>query len=385
MSSHSPLEIVRRRVAPRDDWDTALDLVLREPARVSMRFQPIADLTRGIVTGFEALARFDGPIAASPDVWFREAARRGCALDLEILAARRALEAVSALPPNCFLTINVSPELLVSPLWRSLVSNGRRLDNVIVEVTEHAAIADYDAVRTCIAAVRALGGGFAVDDAGSGFASLNHVLALKPNFVKLDRVFVDGCDQDAAKLALIEMMGSFAGRLDGWIIAEGVETRAELQALVRLEVPLAQGYLLGKPQPSWTGIDPAATAALLSWQDARRAGQAITLIAEEPRIVSIDDPSAIAPSSDRTVVVVDEWHRPVRLFAPDRRSSVEVMRVKASSPARDVLRRALARDADMRFMPVVVIDEVGRVESIVRIERLVEMVAFSTMPASPPA
>lgn len=348
-----------------------------------MRFQPIADLTRGIVTGFEALARFDGPIAASPDVWFREAARRGCALELEVLAARRALDAVTALPPNCFLTINVSPELLLSPLWRGLVASSRRLDNVIVEVTEHAAIADYDAVRACIAAVRALGGGFAVDDAGSGFASMNHVLALKPNFVKLDRVFVDGCDRDPAKLALIEMMGSFAGRLDGWIIAEGVETIAELQALVRLEVPLAQGYLLGKPQPSWTGIDPTATAALLSWQEARRAGQAIALIAEQPRIVCIGDPEAVAPSSDRTVVVVDQWHRPVRLFAPDRRSSIEVMRVKAASPARDVLRRALARDADARFIPVVVIDELGRVDSVVRIERLIEMVAFSTTAVSP--
>lgn len=353
----------------REAWDRALQEVFTDPSRIAIAFQPIADTNRGVVAGYESLARFTSTqgTTATPDLWFQEADRRGCGLELEMLAVRRALQARSSLPANCFLTVNVSPGLLLSPGWAALVAATGRLDNVIVEVTEHAAITDYAAVRVCIERIRTIGGGFAVDDAGSGFASLNHVLALRPNFVKLDRVFVAGCDADPAKLALIEMMGSFAGRLDAWIITEGIETFGELKALFSLKVPLAQGYLLGKPQREWGSIAPDVARALLSWREERLAGRAVRLAAEQAQ----------------NSFTLDEWERPVALSLPDGRIASDVMRVKASSPAADVLRRALARDATRRFDPIAVIDELGRLESMVRIERLVEVVAFDSGDANP--
>ncbi len=81
----------------------------------------------------------------------------------------------------------------------------------------------------------------AVDDAGSGYSSLQHIMEMRPNFIKLDRNFITNCDSDPAKSVLIEMLGKAANRLDAWIIAEGIETKEELAELIRLGVPLVQG------------------------------------------------------------------------------------------------------------------------------------------------
>jgi EAL domain-containing protein (putative c-di-GMP-specific phosphodiesterase class I) len=118
----------------------------------------------------------------------------------------------------------------------------------VLEVTEHAAIADYPAFRL---AMSALGPKvkFAVDDAGVGFASLRHVLELHPAFVKLDRSLVTGLESDQARQAMIVGLKHFAGATGCRLIAEGVETEAELGELRRLEVDLGQGYFLGLPLP----------------------------------------------------------------------------------------------------------------------------------------
>lgn len=357
-----------------DDWRRAIEEVLREPARASVVFQPVADLRRGVVAGYEALARFQSAVQAPPNAWFREAERLGLTLSFELLTTRLALRSVPHLPPNCFLSVNVSPQLLLSAAWTALVDE-QRLDNVVLELTEHAAVADYGAVRASVDRARSAGGTFAIDDTGSGFASLNHVLALRPDFVKIDRVFVVGCDRDPARLALVEMMGSFAGRLDAWIVAEGVETLAELKALASLDVPLAQGFLLARPGPGWGALDPQVLARLAAFQDERRAGSTVGSVAEEAVVSARSGEVSPAPEG-RVRVLVDEWARPVELVIADGRRLGDVLRVSARSSAAEVLRRALVRDEEARFAPVVIVDEQGRVESVARIERLVELVAF---------
>lgn len=119
---------------------------------------------------------------------------------------------------------------------------------MVVEITEHSAIADYDAFHR---AVEALGPSvrLAVDDAGAGFASFRHILELRPAFVKLDRWIVAGIDHDPAKQALVAGMRQFARSTGCELIAEGVETENERAALVALGIRLAQGYLLGRPGP----------------------------------------------------------------------------------------------------------------------------------------
>ena len=209
-------------------------------------FQPIVDLARDAVVGYEALTRFvDG---MSPEVRFGEAHAVGLGAELEVATLRAAFAATKGLAREAWLNINVSPALIVAgePL-RTLVRGSRR--RVVLEVTEHVAIADYARFR---AALAELGPNvrLAVDDAGAGFASLRHILELRPAFVKLDRWLVAGVEADEARKAMIVGLLHFAAATDCQLIAEGVETEAELGALHALGIRLGQGFLLGRPLPA---------------------------------------------------------------------------------------------------------------------------------------
>ena len=213
-----------------------------------MNFQPIIDTARGTVVGYESLARFSGPPHATPDRWFAVARAAGVGAELEARALRAALEARAALPPNCFLSVNVGPEALLTAPVAAVFADAGDLRGVVVEITEQTAVANYDALVTAIAPVRAAGALLAVDDAGAGFASLKHITVLRPDFVKVDRDLIAGIDTDETKAAVVEALGMFTSRLDAWLVAEGVETTAELDRLLSLRVPLAQGYGLGPPR-----------------------------------------------------------------------------------------------------------------------------------------
>src|SRR6476469_9160185 len=101
---------------------------------------------------------------------------------------------------------------------------------------------DYDDLEFVLRTLRAAGAAIAVDDAGAGYASLQHIVALRPQIVKLDRSLVANLDQDEAQLAVIEALGTFCGRIDAWMVAEGIERPQEVAALQSLRVPLGQGF-----------------------------------------------------------------------------------------------------------------------------------------------
>ncbi|HEY5473608.1 MAG TPA: EAL domain-containing protein, partial [Candidatus Limnocylindrales bacterium] len=208
-------------------------------------FQPIVELEGNAAVGYEALTRFtDG---SNPEAVFAEAAAVGLGLELETAALVAALAAAKTLPESAWLNLNASPELIIAgEPFRTLLGGSRR--HLVLEVTEHVVIADYVAFR---AAMAALGPDveFAVDDAGAGFASLRHILELRPAFVKLDRSLVAGLEADDARQAMIVGLRHFARATGCRLIAEGIETDAELAVLRALEVPLGQGYLLGRPVP----------------------------------------------------------------------------------------------------------------------------------------
>jgi PAS domain S-box-containing protein len=206
-------------------------------------FQAIVDLESREPLGYEALTRFDD--AAPPDVVFQQAADAGLSLELQVATAELAMQAAGPLPANRYISINVSPELIVArePLRTMLRSWGF---GVVLEITEHVAVSDYDEVRRAIAEIGAHVR-LAVDDAGAGFASLRHILELRPAMVKLDRSLVAGIDQDPARQALVAGMAHFATRLDFELMAEGVEEEAERTTLLELGVRRAQGYLFGRP------------------------------------------------------------------------------------------------------------------------------------------
>jgi PAS domain S-box-containing protein len=208
-------------------------------------FQPIVDIVRGRTLGYEALTRFTDGVA--PDVRFADAAAVGMSVELERATIEAALAAASALSPSRFVHLNVSPALVLdgTDLKRLL---GQTKARIVLEITEHAAVGDYAAFRT---AIESIGRPvlLAVDDAGAGFASFRHILELRPAFVKLDISIVRGIDSDPAKQALVAGMHHFARMTRRRLIAEGVETEAEANALRALDIRLGQGYLFGPPAP----------------------------------------------------------------------------------------------------------------------------------------
>jgi PAS domain S-box-containing protein len=225
---------------------------------LTIAFQPIIDLATGQVIGVEALSRFPSRPSVTPDVVFAEAANAGMGPDLELLAIRRALEEARVLDSSLHLALNVSPALLASPtLLDAIVASGIDVSRVVVEITEHVSVADYSVLERPRQRLRELGIRLAVDDAGSGYASLRHIVTLAPDVIKIDRALVTELNSDRARRALVAAVVSFAREMGATsVVGEGVETEAERDALIALGVDSAQGYLLGRPTTSvadWLG------------------------------------------------------------------------------------------------------------------------------------
>ena len=209
-------------------------------------FQPIVELAGRTAIGFEALTRFqDG---TPPDVRFADATAVGLGAEFELAAIGAAVAEADRLPPNAFMTLNVSPVVVVT----ATASLGRLLGGVdravVLELTEHAAIEDYGELRRALAALGPVR--IAVDDAGAGYASLRHILELEPAFAKVDVSIVRGLERDPFRQSIVAGLEYFALRTGCQLIAEGVETEAEAAALVELGIELAQGFLLGRPRPA---------------------------------------------------------------------------------------------------------------------------------------
>ena len=224
-----------------------IEQVLREGSFVP-HFQPIVDLRDGHlpVVGVEALTRFaDG---MSPDARFRFAASCGLGVELERMTLDRALTEASNLTDSGWVSVNVSPTFLLQDdgFAERLAAYGK---DVVLELSEQEQVADYTELKE---RVRSLGAHvhLSVDDAGSGFASLRHILLLQPEYVKLDRTWVTKVDTDPARQSLIAGLVHFSITTGCRLIAEGIETDAERQTLADLGVQYGQGYLLGFPQPS---------------------------------------------------------------------------------------------------------------------------------------
>ena len=213
-------------------------------------FQPIVDLKTGAHVGFEALTRFT--TGSAPDVVFAEARDAGLEHDLEIATLAAAIEAAHELPANSWLSLNVSPGLVLADTRLPAVLRLADRD-VVLEVTEHVPIADYRGLTAAINRLRP-NVRVAVDDAGSGVANFHHIVELRPAFLKLDISMIRGIDGDLTRQALVMGLQEFGGRSGSRSIAEGIEDEAELAVLRDLGVPFGQGYLLGRPAPiaTWT-------------------------------------------------------------------------------------------------------------------------------------
>jgi EAL domain-containing protein (putative c-di-GMP-specific phosphodiesterase class I)/CheY-like chemotaxis protein len=214
--------------------------------RLSMVFQPIVDLKDGTVAGVEALARIATRPTRPPNEWFAEAAAVGLLLELELAAIRAAVSNLESLPEPCYLSVNISPETIVSSELAETLESVP-LDRLMLEVTEHAPVDDYVALTEALSPLRDQGLRVAVDDAGAGFASLRHIVRLCPDLVKVDLSLIRNIDGDEVRRAVVTALAAFASQIGAKIVAEGVETAGELAALRAIGVRFAQGYHLGVP------------------------------------------------------------------------------------------------------------------------------------------
>lgn len=358
--------------------------VLQNPDRIDMHFQPIIDLRRGVACGYEMLARFPGADGLGPDSWFAAARNLGVSAELEGILVTKGLGVRDTLPPNCFLTINVGPEDLASTEVQTAIARGGDLDAVVFELTEHTTIPDA-AIEDALAPIRKHGGLVALDDVGAGYSGLSRMNRLRPDFLKIDRQLVAGIDQDPAKLEMIESLGAVANRIDAWITVEGIETLAELDSMISLDVPLAQGFGLGRPSSTMARLDPTIAdhihdSQLFRVQHQEFAGMIVPV---EPHTDSHGDERIearfIEKSDLKHVPIIDPRERPVSLASRgDGTGSIVLSKpllISSASRFAQIARRAMTRPERNRFDPLVFCDEMGRYVGLVSMESLIEALA----------
>lgn len=210
-------------------------------------YQPIVDLEDGRAVAVEALSRFTSEPYGPPDTWFADAWRVGLGAELELAAFEAALGGMDRIPTACRVAINLSPSVITHPdLLERVVAAGA--SRVVIELTEHVAVHDYDRVRSAVATLRGSGAKLAVDDMGAGFASFRHIVKLAPDIIKLDRELVHDIDVDPVRRSVAAAMVNFADDVGSDIVAEGIETPGELEAVRALRIRYGQGMLIGAPE-----------------------------------------------------------------------------------------------------------------------------------------
>lgn len=225
--------------------------LLSHPESVLSLFQPIVELERGSVVGYEALTRFASDRGTAPSDWFDLARNCGLGPELQALAVARAL-AVSDRPTGAWVSVNVDPAVLASEPVRAALPHDLR--GIVIELTEQALPPEDRDLQRELEDLRARGARIALDDAGAGYAGLSHVVRVRPDLIKLDRSLVVDVEHDHVRLALIEAFVSFARRIGAQVCAEGIESSEQLAALVEARVMLGQGYRLGPPAPAWPRV-----------------------------------------------------------------------------------------------------------------------------------
>jgi len=366
---------------PRDPrWRAALELVIAEPARLTLHVQPVVETAQGSIAGYEALSRFHGPFTAAPDLWF--AAAEAC--DLNALLQGRVVAAALGLrrllPADTFLTVNIDPHLLPT-IYTDVLAPAGDLSRLVVELTEHTRPdhqGDFDAA---LRAARQQGALVAVDDAGTGYSGLAQLLSVRPDIVKLDRELVSGIDTDPVKAAMVATIGDLVGRMDAWVLAEGAETLPELDALVGLGVPLVQGFILARPAPDFLLELPDHLISHV------RATAARTGLVEH--VASLVRPTSATADPDHPDAAVllgsDGRVRAVRLVVPPAAgrpahagSWAPALIVAPADAITDVARRCATRPARDGAVPLVCTDGRGALLGLVSPADL--LLALATAP-----
>ncbi|HEY0829047.1 MAG TPA: GGDEF domain-containing protein [Bacilli bacterium] len=224
--------------------------------KVSTVFQPIVSLYDAGIFGYEALTR--GPVDScfhSPLALFEFAEQEGSVYELDKMVREKAIQGCQFLKKDQRIFINIPAHIINDPQFTTghtqtiLQQYGLSPTNVVLEITERSSIIDFPTVKKILEHYRNQGYQIAIDDAGAGYSSLQAIAELQPDFIKIDRSLICDIHKDKIKENILKTMITFAQKMNIHIIAEGIEQMDELEKLIRMGIPYAQGYLLGRPDP----------------------------------------------------------------------------------------------------------------------------------------
>jgi EAL domain-containing protein (putative c-di-GMP-specific phosphodiesterase class I) len=222
-------------------------------------YQPQLSLSRLVVDGYEALARFPDSPFRGTELWFTRARELGLGAALEASALKRAMSRRNERPTGTILAVNLSPAVLASPAVAAALPDD--LTGIEIELTEHEWAPGGVRLRRQLDLLRERGARVAIDDVGVAHSGLRRVMDLAPDRIKLDKHLVQGVAGSTAKTALIRAVVDFAEHIAAAVVAEGVENLDDLEALAELDVGYAQGWTIGLPEPDFHGADPLAIAS----------------------------------------------------------------------------------------------------------------------------
>lgn len=387
------------------------DLLLN--ANFDIHYQPIIALDTGEAMGWEALTR--GPRGSRferPDTLFAFAEETGDLYRLERLCRERSIEQARTLPGGSKLFLNINPRTIDDPQFtkgetrRLLDRSGLAPSHIVFEITERHSIHDYEGFRKTLEHYRQQGYLIAVDDAGAGYSSLQSIVELCPDFIKMDMSLIRGIDNDPVKQALLEAFVNLAAKIKCKIIAEGIETQEELSMLLSLGINYGQGYLLGRPDPELTVSLPPTVAASI---ERRRQERVLLTHSSMLEIGSIATSTFVMPlrSTIKEVhellenrrhissVVIVEGRRPVGLLTRDhlysllgsqygvplyfKRTVCELMDqhplvVEGQTRIDEVSALATGRNNYKRYDDIIVTDH-GELRGIVSVQTLLDIMS----------
>ncbi len=245
---------LKARTAARGRRERFIELLLEQ--KVTSVYEPIVDCTSRTVFGYEALARGpEGSELHSPVVLFRAAGEENLVFALDCLCRSSGLEGAIGLPSGTKLFLNVLPTAIHDPNFRAdrLIRTLERCQlspcDVVFEISEQESISNFEAFREIRDSYRDLGFQFALDDTGAGYAGLEALLEISPEFIKMDRAMVSGVDQDSSRQVLLSALLTVADKIGARVIGEGLDTIEELEMLRELGIHFGQGWLFGHPTP----------------------------------------------------------------------------------------------------------------------------------------
>ncbi len=206
-----------------------------EENKLNIHYQPIYNIQTNQVAGFESLSRFITEPYRAPDIWFKEASQVGLGERLEIAAIVEAIKGLNEFNNDTYISINASPEYILNGAIYKVLNN-IDASRIVLEITEHDPVGSYSELRQALEPLRNSGVRIAIDDAGAGYSSFQHILELEADIIKLDISLTQNIHSQPRKYLLAKSLCAFAKSIECTIIAEGIETDEELNSLRGLGV-----------------------------------------------------------------------------------------------------------------------------------------------------